>query len=455
MGFRKDFLWGAATAAYQIEGAYQEDGRGMSIWDSLTKEAGHVAWGENGDTACDHYHLYKEDVALMKEMGLTCYRFSVSWPRILPEGVGRINEKGVRFYQELVDLLLDAGIEPIVTLYHWDLPYALYERGGWKNPDSVEWFEEYTKAVVDMFRGKVRYYITFNEPQVFVGLGYRASIHAPFEKNEPSVISAITRNVLLAHGRAVAVLRSEGPEDVKIGMAPSSGCVIPKSETEEEIEEARRMSFEANKGGIGGGISWWMDAVFLGEFSQENKEAFGENVPQFTEEEWASVTQPLDFFGFNCYAGGGNPFPRNPYAYDRYSYQGSPKTVAGWNITPDVLYWAARFYYERYKKPILVTENGMAGYDLVSLDGCVHDPGRIDYTHRYLRGLKRAAEEGIPVIGYIHWSFMDNFEWALGYDMRFGLVYVDYRTQQRILKDSAYWYRDVILTNGENLKGES
>lgn len=451
MGFQKDFLWGAATAAYQIEGAYNEDGRGMSIWDVLTKQPGHVALGENGEIACDHYHLYKDDIALMKKIGLKCYRFSVSWSRILPEGTGSVNEKGIQFYQNLVDSLLDAGIEPMVTLYHWDLPYALYEKGGWKNEDVVGWFEEYTKTVVRMFQGKVRYYFTFNEPQVFVGLGYRAGVHAPFEKNEAGVISKITRHVLLAHGRAVAVLRSMGPENVQIGMAPSAACAIPKEDTPEAIEEARRLSFGVNASGIGGGVSWWMDPVFLGRFSDENKAAFGELVPDFSEEEWKSIAQPLDFFGFNCYSGGGNPYPPNPYAYDRYSYQGSPKTAAGWNITPDALYWAAKFYYERYKKPILITENGMAGLDFISLDHCVHDPNRIDYTHRYLKGLKKAAEEGIPVIGYIHWSFMDNFEWALGYDMRFGMVYVDYRTQERILKDSGYWYRDVIAANGDNL----
>lgn len=450
MSFSKDFLWGAATAAYQVEGAYNEDGRGMGIWDTLTRTPGHVAFGENGDIACDHYHRYKEDIAYMKELGLKCYRFSISWSRILPEGTGEINEKGVQFYQNLVDELLKAGIEPVCTLFHWNLPTALHERGGWKNPQIVSWFEEYTTVVANMFGDKVKYYLTFNEPQCFVGLGYGLGIHAPFEQNEENILGTITKNVLLSHGKAVSVLRKLCSSDTRIGLAPATACVIPKDHTKEAIAEAKALTF-APALRIGAGISWWLDPIFLGDFSEENKKKFGANVPVLSEDEKACISQELDFFGFNCYHGGGNPTPPNPYAYDRYSYQGSPKTAAGWNMTEDVLYWSAKFFYERYGKPILITENGMAGYDILSLDGKVHDPNRIDYTHRYLMGLKKASEEGIPMIGYIHWSFMDNFEWALGYDMRFGMVFVDYRTQQRIPKDSFYWYQNVIRTNGENL----
>lgn len=451
MGFSKDFLWGAASAAYQIEGAYHEDGKGMGIWDTFTREPGHIAHGENGDMACDHYHRYKEDVALMKKIGLKSYRFSVSWPRVLPLGTGEVNQAGLRFYQNLVEELLLAGIEPMITLYHWNLPEALYEKGGWKNPESVQWFAGYAELITNMFGGKVKYWITFNEPQLFVGGGLAGGFHAPFEKNEDTMVMQITKNVLLAHGKAVQIIRKNCGSDVKIGFAPTGDCVIPANSSAESIEEARRQSFAVDPFMFPAGNTWWADPIFKGDFPQEAKELLGDKLPKITDEEWKIISQPLDFYGFNIYQAGGNPFPPNPFGYDRYSYQGSPRTAMGWNITPDILYWCCRFFYERYGKPLMITENGMACYDLVSLDGQVHDPVRIDFIHRYLLGLKKAVEEGIPVLGYQYWSIMDNFEWTEGYDKRFGLIYVDYQTQERTLKDSAYWYGNVIRQNGENL----
>lgn len=261
----------------------------------------------------------------------------------------------------------------------------------------------------------------------------------------------ITRNVLLSHGTAVKVIRKYCGADAKIGMAPTGEVVIPKDLTEEGIEEARKKSFLINKFFFAGANTWWADPIFKGDFPAEAKEMFGEMLPKFSEEEWKLISQPLDFYGFNIYQAGGNPFPPEQFAYDRYSYQGSPRTAADWNVTPDVLYWCCRFFYERYGKPLLITENGMAGYDWVSLDKKVHDPLRIDFMHRYLLSLKKAMEEGFPVLGYQYWSVMDNYEWTEGYDKRFGLIYIDYRTQKRTLKDSAYWYRDVIRNNGENL----
>ena len=451
MSFPKDFLWGAASAAHQVEGAYLEDGKGPGIWDTLTQQPGHVAHGENGNVACDHYHRYKEDIALMKKIGLKSYRFSVSWPRVLPQGTGEVNQAGLDFYKNLVDELLAAGIEPMLTLYHWNLPTALYEKGGWKNPEIVGWFGEYTRLLAETFRGKVKYWITLNEPQCFVGVGMLVGIHAPFEHNSPDELLAVSRNVLLAHGTAVKILREVCQKGIQIGYAPSADIVVPVDESEEQIEIARRDTMSSNPFGFAFSNVWWSDPMFLGRFSNIDQANFGNKLPQFTLEEWALVSQPLDFYGFNVYQAGGNPMPPDPNAYDRYSYQGSPRTAMDWNVTPDVLYWGCRFFYERYHKPILITENGMAAYDTVALDGKVHDPNRQDFVHRYLLGLKRAVGEGYPVIGYQYWSIMDNYEWANGYDKRFGLLYVDYRTQERILKDSAYWYREVILTNGECL----
>lgn len=448
MSFSKNFLWGAASAAHQIEGAYLEDGKGAGIWDTLTQEPGHVAYGENGNTACDHYHHYKEDIALMKEIGLKSYRFSISWPRVLPEGTGKVNPAGLDFYKNLVEELLDAGIEPMITLYHWNLPTALYEKGGWKNPEIIEWFAEYAELIAKTFKGKVKYWMTINEPQCFAGVGMMIGVHAPFEHNDLPEMMQVSRNILLAHGRAVQVIREICPDNVQIGYAPAADVVVPPDESEQEIEKARQMTFGSSVMGFAFSNVWWSDPMFLGKFSDEDQKNFGDKLPQFSEEEWKIVSQPLDFYGFNVYQAGGNPMPPNPNSYDRYSYQGSPRTSMEWNITPNVLYWACRFFYERYRKPVMVTENGMASYDFLSLDGKVHDPGRQDFIARYLLSLKRAVDEGYPVLGYQYWSIMDNYEWVNGYDKRFGLIYVDYLTQNRTLKDSAYWYRKVIQSNG-------
>lgn len=454
MAFSKDFLWGAASAAHQVEGAYLEDGKGLGIWDHFGHEKGRIMYGENADTACDHYHHMKEDVALMKEIGLKSYRFSISWPRVLPEGTGRVNEKGLQFYMDLVDELIQAGIEPLVTLYHWNLPYALYEKGGWKNPEIVNWFAEYTEVVAKAFAGKVHYYMTFNEFQMFAGLGMSVGVMAPFEKNDEKTMMQISANIFLAHGKAVTMLRKYGDERTKIGMAPTGNVWLPETDEPEKIEEAREKSFAIDRNMYLFGNAWWADPIYLGRFPDGAKETFGGNLPDFTEDEWKEISQPLDFCGFNVYEGTVD-YPITDEKYGTYAYQGSPKTMTGWSVTPKVLYYAPKFLYERYHKPIMITENGMAGMDWVALDGKVHDCQRIDFLHRYLLELHRAVEEGIPVIGYQQWSIMDNYEWAHGYDMRFGLIHVDYRSMKRTLKDSAYWYQNVIQTNGDSLFGEN
>lgn len=447
-GFCKDFLWGAASAAHQIEGAYLEDGKGMGIWDTFEQETGYIIRNENGNVACDHYHRYREDVAIMKELGLKSYRFSVSWPRVMPEGYGTVNEKGLQFYIDLVNELTEAGIEPMVTLFHWNLPTAIYELGGWENPQVVDWFEQYTDVVTTALGKKVKYWMTFNEPQLFIGAGLNAGVFAPFEKKSTEALMRISKNVYLAHGKAVRIIRKNCQNSI-VGMAPTGEIVIPRDMNAESIERARKLSFSMKKESFTSSITWWSDPIFFGKIPEDAQAIFGKCLPVLTEEEWEIVTEPLDFYGFNIYQGLEDLDSTEEYG--PYAYPGSPKTSMDWNVTPEVLYWSCRFLYERYGKPIMITENGMSSFDWVSLDGKVHDPNRIDFLHRYLRSIKDAVSEGIPVLGYQYWSIMDNFEWINGYDKRFGLVYVDYRTQKRTIKDSACWYRDVIATNGEIL----
>lgn len=450
MRFPKDFLWGASSSAYQVEGAHLTDGKKESIWDRFSHEPGRMAHGETGDTACDHYHRWQEDVELMREIGLKSYRFSISWSRVIPDGTGAVNEKGLQFYSDLVDALLEAGIEPMVTLYHWDLPQALYKRGGWKNSESPAWFEAYARVVVRKLSDRVKYWITFNEPQMFIGLGLQIGAMAPFEQNDEDTVLLISRNFYLAHGRAVSALRQESRQPLMIGMTPTGDVFLPKSDASEDVEAARQASFAVVPGAFTMGNSWWADPIFLGRFSNDAVELFGERLPHFTQEEWAMIAQPLDFYGFNVYQGAVQ-YPAPSCGYQDYAYQGSPRTMLDWNVTPHVMYYAPKFFFERYGKPIMITENGMAGMDWLSLDGQVHDMQRIDFLHRYLLGLGKAIDAGVPVLGYYHWSIMDNLEWNRGYDHRFGLIYVDYHTQQRTLKDSAHWYAQVIRTNGESL----
>lgn len=304
--------------------------------------------------------------------------------------------------------------------------------------------------VVDRLSDRVHYWMTFNEPQLFVGGGYLWGFHAPFEKNEETTMLQITRNVLLAHGKAVSIIRTYGKISAKVGMSPTGSVFIPESESKEDVEKAREKSFFAQPQLAGFGNTWWADPIFLGHFPKEVESAFQEKNLALNEEEWKLVAQPLDFYGFNVYQGDVSyPIPED--GYDELSYQGCPKTMQGWKVTPEVLYWSARFLYERYQKPLLITENGMSGMDWMALDGKVHDPQRIDFMKRYLLQLERAMDEGIPVLGYQYWSLIDNFEWCEGYDKRFGLIYVDYHNEKRTLKDSAYWYREVIAENGKNL----
>ena len=452
MSFPKNFMWGSAAASYQIEGAYNEDGKGLNIWDVYSHMPGNVAYNETGDIACDHYHRYKEDVALMKKMGMKNYRFSISWSRVMPHGIGEVNEKGLQFYKNLVDELLANGIEPLVTLFHWDYPYDLYKMGGWLNKESSEWFLEYTKVVVDALSDKVKYWITINEPQCFIGLGYQIGRHAPFLRLCNKDLIEMTHNVLLAHGKATKYIRENAKTTPKIGFAPTGPVFIPENDSPEAIEEARSKSFAINEHSYIFSNAWWGDPIMLGEYPKKAYEIFGEDMPVRSKEDMAIISQPLDFYGANVYYNDHSARDEaSSNAYWDGTNQGTAKNTLGWPVAPSALYWSPKFLYERYHLALLITENGIAQHDWIALDGKVHDIARIDFLTRYLREFKKASEDGIDIMGYMHWSIMDNFEWNQGYDERFGLVYVDYSTQERTIKDSGYWFKEVMESNGENL----
>ena len=440
MSFRKDFMWGAATAAFQIEGAWNEDGKSPSIWDEFCHRGGKIEDNSNGDIACDHYHRYKEDVKLMADMGLKAYRFSIAWPRILPDGTGKINEKGLEFYSNLVDELLKYNITPFVTLYHWDLPYCLYLRGGWLNPESPLWFEEYTKAVAEKLGDRVKHFITFNEPSVFMGCGYWLGDHAPGYKLGTRDLLHMGHNIHLAHGRAVKVLRKLVP-DAKVGITLATMPAIPVTPADEE--NAYNQYFTCAGEGFFWTDSYWADPIVFGKYPEELLENFKEIFPAFTKEDMDLISQKIDFLGINIY--------QARYIGEHSRYRGTPHTELGWDLYDSALEWGVKHFYKRWKLPVYITENGLSCHDWESLDGKVHDPNRIDFLQRYLRGLKKAAGAGCDIRGYFQWSFMDNFEWAKGYNPRFGMIFCDYKTQKRIPKDSAYWYKEVIESNGENL----
>lgn len=446
MKFSDNFMWGAASAAYQIEGAYLEDGKGLNIWDAYTQEPGKVAHGENGNEACDHYHRFREDVKMMSEMGIKNYRFSISWTRILPEGTGEINEKGLKFYSDLVDELIANGIEPLVTLFHWDYPYALHKRGGWLNDESSDWFAAYAKIVVDALSDRVKYWMTINEPQVFIGLGYAVGRFAPFEVHPVKDIAQMSHNVLLAHGKAVKVIRENAKREPVIGFAFVTPAVTPEDSSPAAVEEAKMATFAIDTADIAFSCAWWADPIFLGDYPKQAYDQLGEDMPCISPGDMEIISQPVDFYGLNTYE---SKATFNPYGYAENAYLGCARTQMGWPVTPEALYWSPLFLYERYKKPVLITENGMACHDWVELDGKIHDSQRIDYVKRYIREFCRAGQDGAELMGYTYWSIMDNFEWADGYDKRFGLVHVDYTTQKRTIKDSGYWYKTVIETNGD------
>ena len=449
MNFPSGFIWGAASASYQVEGAAHEDGKGRSIWNMIERWPGKIWEGNTGDAACDHYHLYHEDARLMGEIGLQAYRFSIAWPRILPEGTGAVNPKGLDFYDRLVDALLANGVAPWATLFHWDYPYALHCRGGWLNRDSPAWFAEYAAAVIDKLSDRVEHWMTINEPQVFIGCGYREGTNAPcLQLNHPEVLT-IAHHVLLAHGRAVRAIRDRARRKPCIGAAPVGFVNMPATGDPRDIEAARSAMFSLAEKRFGN--TWFLDPMLRGCYPEDGLKHFAADLPAIQDGDLEIIHQPLDFFGINIYGGQTVRAAADGSPEAVVEADGPPLTAMEWRIAPEALYWGPRFFHERYGLPVVVTENGMANCDWVHLDGRVHDPQRIDFIARYLRAYARAGEDGIPIQGYFYWSITDNFEWILGYKPRFGLIHVDYQTQARTLKDSAYWYKNVIATNGASL----
>ena len=451
MSFPTDFTWGVASAAYQIEGAPSEDGKGPSVWDMFCRKPGAIWQGQNGDVACEHYHRWRDDVGLMKDLGIKAYRFSISWPRVLPEGTGQVNPKGMNFYSNLVDALLEAGIEPWITLFHWDYPLALYHKGGWLNRDSADWFAEYASVITRRLSDRVTHWMTHNEPQCFIGLGLEKGEHAPGDRLRFDEVLLATHHTLLAHGKAVQAIRANAKTAPFIGIAMVAAPSFPVTDSSADIEAAREAMFRTTER-TAFQNAWWSDPIFLGHYPQDGMEFYGEMVPEIHPGDMETIAEPVDFFGANIYYG--FPFKAGadgePVAVPHPP--GYPKTTQDfWPVTPTALYWGPRFLHERYKVPIVITENGHQNADVISLDGKVHDPQRLDYLQRHLIELRRAIADGVPVEGYLQWCFADNFEWAKGDAIRVGLVYTDYPTQRRIPKDSAYWYRDVIQSNGETL----
>lgn len=448
MGFKKNFIWGAATASFQIEGA--ADKRGDSIWDVQCRQPGQIYGGHDGTVACDHVNRFREDVALIKKLGIPNYRFSISWPRVLPEGIGEINEEGLQFYSDLVDCLLENGIQPFVTLYHWDLPQALMEKGGFLNPDFPKWFENYTEVVARKLGDRVKHFFTFNEPQCCVGLGYYVGNNAPCIKGLPlETMVPLVHRFLKAHGLATRKLKEIIP-GAKVSIVPCGSAAIPATDSPADLKAATEQYFACRENDYFS-ISLYCDPVVLGKYPDEYLAYAEKHLPKGWQQDMEIISTPIDFMSVNTYYGDrvrcgadGKPevLPHLP---------GEPRTDIGWGIAPDALYWVPKMLNERYNMPVFITENGMSCHDAVSLDGKVHDPNRIDYLHRYLLAMRRAADDGVDVGGYFAWSLMDNFEWCLGYSQRFGLIHVDYQTLVRTPKDSAYWYGDVIAANGENL----
>lgn len=445
--FPENFVWGTATSSIQIEGVAPESGKGKNIWDAFSHIQGKTKDGYTPDIACDHFHRYKEDVQIMKQMGIRAYRFSIDWSRVIPDGVGKVNEKGLQFYSDLIDELLENNIEPYVTLYHWELPVTLHHKGGWLNDEIVEWFGNYAALIARTFGERVKHFFTINEPQCFIGLGYLQGVHAPGYKCSVADTLRMSHNVLKAHGRAVQRIREYAP-DAQVGFAPTCGIPYPASDKAEDVEAARQVMFSVPEiDNWTWNVSWWSDPVLLGHYPEEALRKFHKELPDITKEDLKLISEPIDIYGQNIYNGWMVKMGEDGKPVTVPRYQGFPTTATGWPITPECLYWGPKFLYERYQKPIYITENGISCNDAVSLDGKVHDAGRIDFEERYLAQLNRAIQDGADIRGYFYWSLMDNFEWSEGYSQRFGLVYVDYRTGERIPKDSARWYQKVIENN--------
>src|SRR5215471_6109276 len=430
-----DFLWGAATAAYQIEGAAREDGRGESVWDRFSATPGKVRGGDTGEIACDFYHRYRDDVQLMRELGLDAFRFSISWPRVFPEGRGKVNTAGLDFYDRLVDALLEQQIEPFATLFHWDTPQTLEDAGGWPVRPTAEAFVEYAEAVAVRLGDRVRFWITHNEPWVVAWIGHAWGEHAPGRTSEADAV-ATAHHLLLSHGWAVEAIRRAAP-GAQVGITLNLQEAYAHSESPEDEAAAWQVDGQGNR--------WFLDPIFRGVYPADLLERNELVAPVVRDGDLETIAAPIDFLGVNNYfrfvvgAGADGPrFVADPEA---------PHTEMGWEVYPDGLYRLLVRVAEDYAPPaIYVTENGAAFGDVRVHDGAVHDPERTSYLETYIDAMARAMGDGAPVKGYFVWSFLDNFEWGHGYSKRFGLVYVDYPTLERVPKDSFHWYRKLIAS---------
>lgn len=437
--FKKGFIWGVATAATQIEGAAYQDEKQPSVWDVMSEDGDFIAHGHKAINACNSYNMMDEDIALMKELGIKAYRFSLSWGRVIKED-DSINEKGLKHYSLFVDKLLEAGIEPYITLFHWDLPYSIYKKGGWLNRDIAKWFKRYVEVVAQELGPKVNHFITFNEPQCVIdGRLGGTVLNAKYSTKDKNIM---VHNLLLCHGEAVKVLRQY--KNIQIGYAPCADARIPYTNSKEDIEAARQAYFDVERGGAWG-VSIFSDPIILGKYPDKyfevNKK---EDLPDIQEGDMELISQPLDFYTQNIYQG----------IYVKSDGKGGyvivpPRvntvfTCMNWAVTPEALYWGPKFLYERYHLPFYISENGCAVTDVLTEDKKIHDGARSEFIKQYLTQLERAQNDGVDVRGYFLWSLLDNLEWYEGYRKRFGLVYVDFETFNRYPKDSFYTYSKLI-----------
>lgn len=439
--FPKGFIWGTATSAYQIEGAWNEGGRGLSIWDTFSHAPGRTYHGDNGDSAADHYHRWKEDIGLMTEIGINAYRFSIAWTRILPEGTGAANKGGLDFYDRLVDALLEKGITPYPTLFHYDLPQALQDRGGWPDRDTAKYFGEYARIVGERLGDRVTNWITHNEPFVTAVAGHFTGEHAPGIQDPMAVFTA-GHHLMLSHGYAVQALRAAGRRPLNIGVALNLNPVHPASDSEPDRQAATMYDGILNR--------TFLDPILKGKYPDDIMSTLGFLFPPMQPDDLKTISEPLDFLGVNYYSR--NVVRREE---DFPLIQSVPVMPEGneysqmWEIYPEGIHELLKRIHTDYAPAnILVLENGICVPDGIDFDGRVRDERRIRYLRNHIAQVHRAVSDGIPVTGYFVWSLFDNFEWALGYQMRFGLVYVDFETKKRTMKDSGRWYARVIKENG-------
>lgn len=442
-GFPDGFRWGTATSSYQVEGAAQEDGRGPSIWDTFAQQPGRIRDGSTGQVSVDHYHRYKEDVALMKWIGAQTYRFSIAWPRVFPDGRGKANPKGLDFYDRLVDELLAAGIEPFATLYHWDLPQPLQDRGGWESRDTAEAFGDYASYVASKLTDRVRQIFTINEMQTFVEHGHNSGVFAPGLKLDPARLNQVRHHAVLAHGLAVQAVRASGRRGTKVGPAENIATALPAVETVENIRAAELATRELN--------APYLTVMLEGRYTDAYLANAGADAPRFTPQDLKTISSRVDFVGLNVYAPSQYVLASeaSPGFIEVPLQASHPHMASPWlTLGPEALYWAPRHAANLWKvKDIFITENGASAADEPADDGTVYDVDRVMYLRNCLTHLQRATAEGVPVRGYFLWSLLDNFEWADGYATRFGLVHVDYATLKRTPKLSASFYREVIARN--------